>query len=343
MDQDFLSKARLIAEIRRLREKVSRLESGRHAPPRTADIRPPSDQFLDNIFESIQDPLCIIDARFTMVRANSAYARLKGREVSALVGSRCFEVLHGRGKVCGGCIVNTTFLSSHPSVKEKRVTFSEGHEAWLEISTHPIIGEGGRVTHVIEYMRDITERKRAETEKKLLIEKLEHLSRTDGLTGLLNRRALMERLENEIRRTQRYSRTLSLILCDIDQFKEVNDSYGHSVGDEVLRRTARTLSDSLRKADVIGRYGGDEFMIILPETSVHHAAALGRKLCRTVSAASQKADSGEPIRITLSFGVASFWGADVTMENIIKMADDALYSSKRQGRNRVSVKDSPDS
>lgn len=338
MDHGSLSKAQLISEIRRLREMLAQLQRNSAALPSAAQGLDPPGRLLDSIFESILDPLCILDASFTMIRANSAYARLKDRDVSVLLGARCFEVLHGRAKPCGGCIVDATLRSSHPSVTEKKVALSDGQEAWLEISTHPIIGKRGAVTHVIEYMRDISERKRAELEKKLLIDKLEQLSRTDGLTGLLNRRALMERLENEIRRTQRYNRTLSLILCDIDQFKEVNDLYGHSVGDAVLRSTASTLSDSLRKADVIGRYGGDEFMIILPETSVHHAAGLGRKLCRAFSTARLTADNGDPVRITLSFGVASFWGAEGTVEHIIKMADDALYSSKRQGRNRVSIK-----
>ncbi len=220
-----------------------------------------SERFLNTIFDSIRDPFCIFDSDFRIIRVNQAYAQLKNKPVEELIGAKCYEVLEGRDSMCEGCVVGKTYHSADPCAKDKRVVLHDGTETWMEIYTYPILDERGAVSHVIEYTRDITDRKKSEDEKRRLIEKLEHLSKTDMLTGLINRRALTDSLAYEIDRAKRYNSDLALILFDVDNFKAINDSYGHDVGDRALQALSATLKTIFRKTDIAGRYGGDEFML----------------------------------------------------------------------------------
>lgn len=295
-----------------------------------------SERFLNMIFNSIRDPFCIIDDEFRVIRANEAYGHLKGRQVDDLIGRKCHDVLASRDGVCEGCVVDKSFTSADPCAKEKSITQADGTMTWVEIYTYPILDEDGKVSHVIEYTRDITGRKKSEGEKHRLIDTLERLSRTDGLTGLMNRRALTESLVHEVDRAKRYKSSLSLILCDIDSFKEINDTYGHDVGDRALQTISATLKTFLRKTDLAGRYGGDEFMLILPETSRKGAENLVNKLLSIMGETDLQLPDGKPVRLSMSIGIAEPSASDAGTDALIKRADDAMYASKQAGRNRVS-------
>jgi diguanylate cyclase (GGDEF)-like protein/PAS domain S-box-containing protein len=295
-----------------------------------------SERFLNTIFYSIRDPFCIFDDDFRIIRVNEAYAQLKNTSVSELIGKRCYEALEGRDKVCEGCVVGKTFQSADPCAKEKVVTLHDGTRTHVEIYTYPILDPEGTVSHVIEYTRDVTARKKSEEEKRKLIERLEYLSRTDGLTGLINRRALTDSLTYEIDRAKRYSSELSLILCDIDNFKDINDKYGHDAGDRALQTMSATLKTILRKTDIAGRYGGDEFMIILPVTSLSGAENLADKLLSEMRNTDLRFEDGKQLRLSMSIGVACINGKNETIDSLIKRADDAMYVSKHGGRDRFS-------
>ncbi len=169
--------------------------------------------------------------------------------------------------------------------------------------------------------------------------RLEVLATTDHLTLALNRRAFMERLTTEMDRARRYALNLSLLMIDLDHFKRVNDTYGHLVGDEVLREVAKTLQREARTVDVVARYGGEEFCVILPETTAEGAMAFGDRVRSRI--ATQPAVSDKDFRglhITVSVGVATIPNARVnTPEDFIALADEALYRAKAQGRNQVSA------
>ena len=296
-----------------------------------------SGDFLNTVFESINDPFNIIDRDYRIMKANESYARMRGKTVEQLIGKRCYEILQNRNDVCEDCSVKETFESSRPNAKEKLVSFSGGSHVWIEIFTHPVFDENGNVTSVIEYTRDVTKRKRAEAERDILVDKLQYLSRTDDLTGLLNRRALIEKLEDEVRRTQRYKTHLSILICDIDYFKEINDSYGHDTGDRVLQIVSNLFKESLRSIDIIGRYGGDEFLVILPETSMDAAKEIAERIRSTIDNFRWEREGKEAIRTTLSLGVAEFDIDKETIDDLIKRADNALYMAKGGGRNRVYI------
>ncbi len=154
--------------------------------------------------------------------------------------------------------------------------------------------------------------------------------RTDALTGLNNRMRLDEALENEVSRAQRYQSTFSIIMLDIDYFKKVNDTYGHLAGDEVLKKLSDLLKRKLRKTDVAGRWGGEEFLLLLPQQGRRHACMIAEKLRETIEA-NEFTNVGT---ITASFGVTEYASKDI-VNNLIKRADDALYRAKDLGRNRV--------
>jgi diguanylate cyclase (GGDEF)-like protein len=167
-----------------------------------------------------------------------------------------------------------------------------------------------------------------------LIEEVQRLAQQDSLTGLANRRKLIEVAAAEIRRCQRYGGTFSVILLDIDRFKEVNDRWGHAMGDRVLKETGDLLRKTIRNLDSAGRWGGEEFLVVCPQTDLEGAAALAEKLRAAYAAWVFPAE----IRRTASFGVAAF--RDEGVDELVGRADDALYAAKEAGRDRVALADS---
>ncbi len=182
---------------------------------------------------------------------------------------------------------------------------------------------------------EVGARRQFELEQVLLRE-----ARSDLLTGLLNRRALQEELAEEIERARRYSRPLSVLLWDIDHFKSVNDSYGHDVGDEVLRQVALSCSAGLRSADRIGRWGGEEFLVVLPETPPEDALALAERLRQRI-AECVTCTRGCQVQVSVSVGVTSF-SSDDRWEEVYTRVDAALYQAKRTGRNRCVLEIGPE-
>jgi diguanylate cyclase (GGDEF)-like protein len=176
-------------------------------------------------------------------------------------------------------------------------------------------------------------------------EKLLRLAATDGLTGLSNRRAFFGALEREIARSSRHGSPLSLALLDVDRFKEVNDRYGHDAGDAVLRELARLLLRVVRKEDVLGRIGGEEFGVLFPETADELAFAVAERLRRLVEQHTFFVDcerGRHPLHLTVSIGVAPFLGKGDSAHRFYRRADGVLYGAKTSGRNCVHVWRSPD-
>jgi diguanylate cyclase (GGDEF)-like protein len=164
--------------------------------------------------------------------------------------------------------------------------------------------------------------------------RLEEVAITDPLTGIHNRGYLMRRGEEEFERVRRYSRPLGCIMLDLDHFKRVNDSRGHVAGDSVLSGVANRLRHSLRPYDIVGRYGGEEFMLLLPDTSFEQIVVVANRICELIRSAPFEVDE-ELVPVTISLGVSCYNKADRTLNDIIKRADEGLYKAKADGRNRV--------
>jgi len=166
---------------------------------------------------------------------------------------------------------------------------------------------------------------------------LRELASTDSLTGLFNRRYMDISLDGEVSRRNRYGSALSVLMLDIDHFKQINDSYGHQGGDDVLKTLARILESCVRGTDIPGRFGGEEFIIILPETSVKNALKLAERLRHQVEQSATRSGA-EELKITISIGLAGVGkGAKLTSaEQLLSAVDEALYDAKKAGRNRIS-------
>jgi diguanylate cyclase (GGDEF)-like protein len=186
-------------------------------------------------------------------------------------------------------------------------------------------------------MRKETEAALRESEEALRL-----LAITDSLTGLYNRRHFNRLAADEIRRIIRYNRPMSVIMFDIDYFKRINDTYGHLIGDEVLKELAAVTKNFLRPTDISARYGGEEFILLLPETSMERAVVAAERLRAQIDNTSIQTEK-ETIRITCSFGLSGYGGEDgsqspeAILTKLVANADQALYVSKNAGRNRVSV------
>ncbi|RLB52583.1 MAG: GGDEF domain-containing protein [Deltaproteobacteria bacterium] len=165
-------------------------------------------------------------------------------------------------------------------------------------------------------------------------EEIYRLTTVDGLTNVYNKRYFMENLEREMSRASRYDRQLSLLIFDIDHFKQINDTYGHLAGDHVLKRLAAVVMENIRREDFLARYGGEEFAIILPEIDRPNAVVMAEKIRRLVEA-SDFSFEGTEISLTISVGVATIEDQASDAVDLIRQADGNLYQAKRSGRNKV--------
>jgi len=189
-------------------------------------------------------------------------------------------------------------------------------------------------TAVLEQtIRYARRRHNLEQDRQRMVEKLARLSVTDELTGVANRRAFMEKLQEELQRSERTKQPFAVLMVDMDRFKEVNDRYGHQAGDEALKRCAAALRRNVRRTDFVARYGGEEFCIILPETETVGARRVAANLRESVKQL-------PPPMPTVSVGVAS-WEPDITLDELMHRADEAMYGAKRAGRDCVAVYGSP--
>jgi two-component system cell cycle response regulator len=187
---------------------------------------------------------------------------------------------------------------------------------------------------VILTVERAVEKKRLRDENRRLLRELESLSRTDALTSLPNRRCFDQALAQEFARARRYGTALGVVMLDIDHFKTINDTHGHPKGDEVLRAFAHIVAGELREVDTFFRYGGEEFVVLLPHANLKGTMIVAERLVKAVGAAPVRAGS-TTIPVTTSAGVAALTTADADGPSLVTRADAALYEAKRSGRNRV--------
>lgn len=206
---------------------------------------------------------------------------------------------------------------------------------YQNITLRPIASANGTINHVCIAVYDVTDAASHKMALSAANKQLEQLSKTDALTELHNRGSLEKALEIIFNSYQnKQSASHSLVMADLDFFKKVNDEYGHPVGDIVLKETAKIMMSSSRRGDFVGRYGGEEFVILLPNTALEGALSFCEKLREKVAAMTVKTDKGD-LKVTMSLGVAQLSAADKTTSNWLTRADKALYKAKAGGRNQT--------
>jgi diguanylate cyclase len=206
---------------------------------------------------------------------------------------------------------------------------SAGHLPLMQqnCTAGPIRDEQNNIVSIYITVQDVTE-------YVIYEHKLIEMSRLDPMTMLLNRSHLEHGLLEDIKRSKRFGTALSVMMIDIDLFKTINDTHGHLCGDRIICQVAALIKETVRQIDVVGRYGGEEFCCILPETSSGNACVIAERLRENVEK-TKLGFEGQDLHVTVSLGVAEYGDACDTLETLIKAADDALYVSKRSGRNRV--------
>ena len=210
--------------------------------------------------------------------------------------------------------------------REVQVRGADGTPHWLLVDAAAI--EFDDLPAVIIGGKDITERKELEL-------KLVEMATVDVLTGLANRRHFVERAETEFKRARRGGHPLSVLMIDIDRFKQINDSNGHAAGDSMIRHVAQQISGKLRAVDIAGRLGGDEFAVILPETPADKALHVASRICAGVEHMALELEDGRSLRVSVSIGVAALCDGDAAFDPLLNRADEALYKAKGGGRNQA--------
>jgi diguanylate cyclase (GGDEF)-like protein len=208
----------------------------------------------------------------------------------------------------------------------------------LDFAAQEIIERLNRQVKLFQIESDFTKKlaRNKQVEMEAVMVQASEVAQVDALTFLLNRRMIVRELQSEILRAMRYESPFSISLVDIDHFKKINDAYGHLVGDEVLRQVAYQLRDHIRHPDIVGRYGGEEFLILLPNTKSSAAAEQAERLSKTVR--ETKVDVFEhSLNITISIGIAQLKNGVDTWETLLKSADNAMYEAKNGGRDRWAV------
>jgi diguanylate cyclase (GGDEF)-like protein/PAS domain S-box-containing protein len=216
-----------------------------------------------------------------------------------------------------------------------------GVDVWVSVSISPVRDADGVITHFVALEEDISRRKQTERDLAGMAaalertnRELERLAMVDPLTGIANRRHFFATAEREVALARRHQRPLGVLMLDIDHFKDINDRYGHAVGDEVLKQVARTALSVLRATDHIGRIGGEEFAVLLPDSGLEGAVATAERLREAIAAAALPGGADD-VRCTVSVGVAGWAPGDASIEASLNRADAALYRAKREGRNRM--------
>lgn len=283
---------------------------------RTVEYRAPDgEEMLGSLAPVPRSTLAVVAA----IPRSTAFAEIRAlRNTTLLTVFLLLVVVGGLAYLMGTFIVRPL----------DRLTAAAGRVAAGDLGVDVPVQGGGEVAYLTGVFNDMVAQVRQSRFS------LEYRSMTDGLTGLFNRRHIMELLQEEAARSRRHDRPFAALMIDVDHFKRYNDTYGHPAGDEVLHRVAEVLTQALREVDRVGRYGGEEFLALLPETD-RAAAAEAAERIRSRLQEETFTPAGEPVAVTLSIGVAEFPRDGDTPEAVVAAADAALYRAKREGRDRV--------
>ncbi len=302
-----------------LEQASARREAGRH---------------VRMAFDQAAIPLAICDFEGRMTHVNRSMCALLGRPSQRLLGASFQEFTHPDHR--GNDLEPLEQVLSGKTavyVREKRYVHADGHSIWAEVSVTLARLPSGRPSHFVVQVRDISERRGYE-------EELRRMADQDPLTGLRNRRSFEGRLSDHIAHIERYGATGAVLMIDLDNFKYQNDTHGHGVGDELLSAVATRLESRLRASDVVGRHGGDEFVVLLPDASRTQAEVVASKLIEQINATALMAELDATKPIGASVGIVCFEETGpLPVDSTLVYADRALYQAKHAGRNRFVVYD----
>lgn len=300
--------------------------------------------WLIDMVQTIEVGLVVLDRQFNIQLWNGFMENHSGVSPNAIKGENLFQRFPElpaawlQQKMESVFVLkNRAFISweQRPYVfkfKNYRPITGRADFMYQNVTLLPLASLTGQITHISVIIYDVTDIAINKLQLKTANEQLEHLSQTDGLTQLHNRRHWQQCLEHEYDVYARYGDTASLVMIDIDHFKKINDTYGHVAGDKVIQHIAHLLSQSLRDTDCAGRYGGEEFTVVLPKTCGNDAITFTERLRQSVEQSNIVYD-GLTIKVTISLGVCEIGPHITSSSSWISCSDKALYEAKQQGRN----------
>jgi diguanylate cyclase (GGDEF)-like protein/PAS domain S-box-containing protein len=300
--------------------------------PFAADL---DQSFYKKLLDSLYDGVYFVDRRRTILYWNNGAERLTGYSAEEIVGRRCEDNLlkHTNDAGCSlclaGCPISETIHDGQPQGHDVYLRHKLGHRVAVSVRTAPIVDRNGAIIGAVEIFSDVTARKNIERR----VGELEGLVYLDALTGVPNRRYMELRVQQAVQEAAQFDRRIGLLMIDIDDFKQVNDKHGHDIGDLALKMLGKTLTQSLRSSNVIGRWGGEEFLVIVAGTTPEGLRAYAERLRKDLSALNVPIPSGH-LQVTGSIG-ATMIAPEDSQHSVIKRADELMYRSKIEGRDRV--------
>ena len=293
-----------------------------------------------SLFEKTNDAVFMIDLDYRHVAVNDNAAAWLGYEPNELVGMHIDQIVEPAEQDEAFSVVDRLEDEGMLPVYERTMVRKDGSRIKVEINIAMIHDEAGKPLYIQSVARDITERKRLEQQLRENLAEMEDIAMRDPLTGLLNRRAISDQVEAEWHRSMRQQEPVCVLLIDVDNLKEINDQYGHATGDEALLTLAGAWRHAKRRYDWMGRWGGDEFLIVLPNTNLVEAQEIAERLRSIIEETALGEKDGKPIRVQASLGIACYSGRpgeEISQEQLLVQADEALYKAKEGGRNQVAV------
>lgn len=272
------------------------------------------------------------DDQWSLLFVSDGCVELTGYQPSELIDSRRLgysDLVDAPTREHVRQVISEALANNEPFSVEYALIRKDKREIWVWERGRAVTDEQGD-TVVEGIVLDISERKKLESE-------LAEMATRDPLTGLFNRRELSRLLEEELERAKRYQRSMAILWIDFDHFKDVNDTHGHAAGDSVLKSVSQLLLDSVRSVDWVGRFGGEEFVIVLPEMDANEARETAERIRDLVSSVPQPLGGGRSVRLTISVGVAVCPNHGLTAPQLRAAADRAMYRAKDRGRNCVSM------
>ena len=291
---------------------------------------------LREITVTMSDGLLVADKSGNITFANPEACLLLGYSENELLGADMHDLLHvhvdGNLRDRDGCnMLRVAQTGKTYRGVEETFRCKNGQLLPISVSVSAILREQEAAGIVVAF-HDITERKKLQLE-------LERRAQIDALTGLNNRRHFYELAEMELARSRRYDKPLAIMMLDVDHFKNINDTYGHHVGDTVLQKLSAVCLQAMREIDIVGRLGGEEFSILLPEATAAQALEAAERLREAVAAMVVPLEQGGSLSFTASIGVTGLVATDNDVAAMLKRADEAMYAAKKSGRNRVCIQE----
>ena len=315
---------------------VERGSARRKARGQNAELTPGELEMLRAVVASLPDTIFVKDLQSRFLLANTAAAKNMGAASGAeVLGKTDFDFFPQELAASFSEDERNVLEAGIPQLnKEERIKDPDGKTRCLLTSKVPLRDDAGKIMGLIGIGRNITARKLMEAELERTRDELAFKAAHDSLTSLLNREAILEALEREFARGAREHGGMTVLLADLDHFKSINDMLGHPVGDEVLREVALRLLSAVRSYDSVGRYGGEEFLMVMPSCCATPDALVRAEQLRKDVSKSPIATAAGPISITLSIGVMVIgdW-KNISMADVLREVDAALYAAKAAGRN----------